>query len=39
MADELPIESFVTPPELEAWLEEHASSPGLWLKIAKKGSA
>ncbi len=25
--------------ELEAWLEEnHAGSPGLWLKIAKKGS-
>jgi uncharacterized protein YdeI (YjbR/CyaY-like superfamily) len=39
MADELPILLFATPPELEAWLEEHHSgSPGLWLKIAKKGS-
>jgi uncharacterized protein YdeI (YjbR/CyaY-like superfamily) len=39
MADDLPIMLFATPPELEAWLErEHASSAGLWLKIAKKGS-
>jgi uncharacterized protein YdeI (YjbR/CyaY-like superfamily) len=39
MADDLPILSFVSPLDLEAWLEEnHASSPGLWLKIAKKGS-
>jgi uncharacterized protein YdeI (YjbR/CyaY-like superfamily) len=36
--DELPILLFATPAELEAWLEEnHADSPGLWLKIAKKG--
>jgi len=36
--DELPILLFATPAELEAWLEEnHAGSPGLWLKIAKKG--
>jgi len=36
--DELPILLFATPVELEAWLEEnHADSPGLWLKIAKKG--
>jgi uncharacterized protein YdeI (YjbR/CyaY-like superfamily) len=39
MADELPIVLFATPAELEAWLgEEHASSAGIWLKIAKKGS-
>ncbi|HKB49913.1 MAG TPA: YdeI/OmpD-associated family protein [Solirubrobacterales bacterium] len=37
--DELPIMLFAAPAELEAWLErEHASSAGLWLKIAKKGS-
>ncbi len=39
MADELPIVLFAGPPELEAWLEEnHNSSQGLWLKIAKKGA-
>lgn len=39
MADDLPIALFATPAELEAWLaDEHASSDGLWLKIAKKGS-
>lgn len=38
MADELPIVLFAGPPELEVWLEEnHDSSQGLWLKIAKKG--
>jgi uncharacterized protein YdeI (YjbR/CyaY-like superfamily) len=39
MADDLPILLFASPPDLEAWLEQHgAGSPGLWLKIAKKGS-
>jgi uncharacterized protein YdeI (YjbR/CyaY-like superfamily) len=39
MADELPIELFAHPGELEAWLEEnHGTSAGLWLKIAKKGT-
>jgi uncharacterized protein YdeI (YjbR/CyaY-like superfamily) len=39
MADDLPTLLFAAPPDLEAWLEEHhATSPGLWLKIAKKGS-
>jgi uncharacterized protein YdeI (YjbR/CyaY-like superfamily) len=39
MADELPILPFASPAELEAWLEDnHASSDGIWLKIAKKGS-
>jgi uncharacterized protein YdeI (YjbR/CyaY-like superfamily) len=38
MPDELPILLFAGPPELEVWLEEnHASSQGAWLKIAKKG--
>jgi len=38
MADDLPICLFAGPDELEAWLEEnHASSQGVWLKIAKKG--
>jgi uncharacterized protein YdeI (YjbR/CyaY-like superfamily) len=37
--DDLPIVLFATAAELEVWLEEnHANSPGLWLKIAKKGT-
>lgn len=40
MADELPIHLFAGPDELEEWLEEnHDSSQGVWLKIAKKGAA
>lgn len=40
MADELPVLTFPSPTELEAWLEEHhASSEGIWLRIAKKGKA
>lgn len=39
MADELPIHLFADPGALEAWLDEnHDSSDGLWLKIAKKGA-
>jgi uncharacterized protein YdeI (YjbR/CyaY-like superfamily) len=39
MADELPVHLFATPAELETWLEEnHGSSQGVWLKIAKKGA-
>jgi uncharacterized protein YdeI (YjbR/CyaY-like superfamily) len=39
MADELPIHLFVDPDALEAWLtENHDSSAGVWLKIAKKGT-
>jgi uncharacterized protein YdeI (YjbR/CyaY-like superfamily) len=35
----LPILAPASAPEWERWLEEHHSSaPGLWLKIAKKGS-
>ncbi len=38
-APELPELAFVTAAELEAWLEEHhATSPGCWVKIAKKGT-
>lgn len=36
---DLPIIAFASPGAWEAWLEEHhASSSGLWLKIAKKAS-
>jgi uncharacterized protein YdeI (YjbR/CyaY-like superfamily) len=36
---DLPIISFATPSDWEAWLaEQHATSAGLWLKIAKKDS-
>ena len=36
---DLPIVPFVSREAWETWLEEHhASSDGLWLKIAKKGS-
>ena len=39
MPEELPIALFASPVELEAWLEErHATSQGIWLKIAKKES-
>lgn len=39
MADDLPVLLFLTPAELEAWLEEnHARSQGFWLEIAKKDS-
>jgi uncharacterized protein YdeI (YjbR/CyaY-like superfamily) len=39
MAEELEIRLFATPGELEEWLETNAaSSPGLWLKLAKKGA-
>jgi len=38
VAAELPVLLFAAPEELEAWLERnHASSEGVWLKIAKKG--
>ena len=37
--DDLPISSFASREAWEAWLaEQHASSRGLWLKIAKKAS-
>lgn len=36
---DLPIIHFESPREWEAWLEEnHATSKGLWIKFAKKGS-
>jgi uncharacterized protein YdeI (YjbR/CyaY-like superfamily) len=39
MADDLPIRLFTGPEHFSAWLQEnHDSSDGLWLKIAKKGS-
>ena len=40
MADDLPILLFAGPVDLEAWLDANAAtSPGLWLKIAKKGAS
>jgi uncharacterized protein YdeI (YjbR/CyaY-like superfamily) len=39
MADDLETLLFATPADLEEWLEANAAtSPGLWLKIAKKGA-
>jgi uncharacterized protein YdeI (YjbR/CyaY-like superfamily) len=39
MPDDLPILLFAAPADMEAWLEQnHGTSQGLWLKIAKKGS-
>ena len=39
MPDDLPVRSFASAEDLEAWLDRnHASSDGLWLKIAKRGS-
>jgi len=39
MADDLPELAFASQAEFEAWLEEHhATQPGLWIRIAKKGS-
>jgi uncharacterized protein YdeI (YjbR/CyaY-like superfamily) len=39
VADDLPILLFAGPEQLEEWLEDNAAdSPGLWLKIAKKGA-
>jgi uncharacterized protein YdeI (YjbR/CyaY-like superfamily) len=36
---DLPVMPFRSRDEWEAWLaEHHATSPGIWLKIAKKGS-
>jgi uncharacterized protein YdeI (YjbR/CyaY-like superfamily) len=36
---DLPVVSFTSVEAFAAWLEaEHASSPGIWLKIAKKAS-
>jgi uncharacterized protein YdeI (YjbR/CyaY-like superfamily) len=39
MAGDLPIRRFADPGELESWLEQnHDTSAGIWLKIAKKGT-
>jgi uncharacterized protein YdeI (YjbR/CyaY-like superfamily) len=36
---ELPVEMFDTPRDWERWLKKHhTSSPGLWMRIAKKGA-
>ena len=39
MGDELPVLAFESAADFERWLREHHdASPGLWVKIAKKGS-
>jgi uncharacterized protein YdeI (YjbR/CyaY-like superfamily) len=39
MADDLPVLHFATRDALEAWLAEHGQhAPGVWLKLARKGS-
>jgi len=38
--DPLPVMTFESTDAWDAWLAaHHAGSPGLWLKIAKKGAA
>ena len=38
-ADDLPVVPFASQEDWRAWLDgHHATSPGLWLKIAKKGT-
>jgi uncharacterized protein YdeI (YjbR/CyaY-like superfamily) len=34
----LPVLRFATVAALERWLEAHGSDPGVWVKLAKKGS-
>lgn len=36
--DGLPILAFATPAKARAWLDRHPGDPGVWVKIAKKGS-
>ena len=37
--DDLPVLEFATQADFEAWLEEeHATTPGLWIRIAKAAS-
>jgi uncharacterized protein YdeI (YjbR/CyaY-like superfamily) len=39
MPDDLPILAFESAAAWEAWLaEQHATAPGVWLKLAKRGS-
>jgi uncharacterized protein YdeI (YjbR/CyaY-like superfamily) len=38
MPDELPELQFADQAEFAAWLAEHADTPGLWIRIAKKGT-
>jgi uncharacterized protein YdeI (YjbR/CyaY-like superfamily) len=35
---ELPQKAFKSQQDWEAWLERHHESPGIWVKLAKKGS-
>jgi uncharacterized protein YdeI (YjbR/CyaY-like superfamily) len=39
MPDDLPEHAFASQEDFEAWLEEqHATAPGVWIRIAKVGS-
>lgn len=39
MGDELPVLAFASAEDWRAWLDEHHdTSPGLWLRIARKGT-
>jgi len=38
MSDDLPVLTFATADEFEAWLEANHGSAGLWVKVARKGS-
>jgi uncharacterized protein YdeI (YjbR/CyaY-like superfamily) len=39
VTDELPVERFATRAAFERWLSKHhATSPGIWIKIAKRSS-
>jgi uncharacterized protein YdeI (YjbR/CyaY-like superfamily) len=39
MTDQLPVRGFASAKALGAWLaKQHAKSPGIWLKIPKRGS-
>ena len=38
-SDPLPVVSFESTEAWDAWLTAHADSPGIWLKIAKKGAS
>jgi uncharacterized protein YdeI (YjbR/CyaY-like superfamily) len=39
VTDDLPIVPFASAADFEAWLDEHhESAPGIWIKIAKKGT-
>ncbi|MGH2754397.1 MAG: YdeI/OmpD-associated family protein [Actinomycetota bacterium] len=38
VADEFPVRTFPSREAWRKWLDEHHTDPGVWVKIAKKGS-